>query len=72
MILLEQSCLRDTIGQNNGMLVMVLPPNSTATNRAKREVDIDMGSHEKEDYVTTQHQNWTDFDVCTGILLYLI
>lgn len=50
---------------------MVLPPNSTATNRAKREVDIDMGSHEKEDSVTTQYQNWTDFEVCTGILLYL-
>lgn len=68
---LEQSCLRDTIGQNNGMLVMVLPPNSTATNRAKREVDMDMGSREKEDSVTAL-QNWNDFDVSTDTLLYFI
>lgn len=50
---------------------MVLPPNSTATNRAKREVDMDMGSHEKEDSVTA-HQNWNDFDVSTVTLLYFI
>lgn len=46
---------------------MVLPPNSTATNRAKREVD--MGTREKEDSVTA-HQNWNDFDVSTDTLLY--
>lgn len=50
---------------------MVLPPNSTATNRAKREVDMDMGSREKEDSVTA-HQNWNDFDVSTDTLLYFI